>query len=229
MKDWELTMDVHMVGVRCALAAVALLGACCGRVPLGAKEGRPASATAEPRAQPPIDGDARRALIAPVEVNVDADIGRASQQESEAAPHVESAEAALVRASQSATAADMTEHFLAALRKKDVSSLLDCFSRTRPFYVVTTGYPKKRRARFTYEELKRGLKPDGEFTSFMFGDDNLDSFRDYAVGYRGPWVAVSPNRFAPPEYAKSRKADWITVSWTKDGARFMVDEIAAPI
>jgi hypothetical protein len=187
------------------------------------------SATAEPRLQRTFDADVRRVVNTPVERMVDAGVDHASQQAPGAAPGAESAEAAPSQASQSETAAYVMERFLAAVRKKDVSSLLDCFSRTRPFYVVTTGYSKKRRARFTYEQLKRGLKPDGDFTGFMFGDDNLDSFRDYAVGYPDPWVAVSPNRFAPSDYAKSRKADWITVSWTKNGTRFVVDEIAAPM
>jgi hypothetical protein len=121
--------------------------------------------------------------------------------------------------------------FLSALRSKNVEMLLACFSKQRPFYLTTTGQAKAERSKFTYRQLSKGMAPDGDFIGVLFGDDNLDSVRDYAMGANGdgPWLPVGTARFAPSLHVPSKgEAGLVWISWIKEGPRYVVDEIAVP-
>jgi hypothetical protein len=111
--------------------------------------------------------------------------------------------------------------FLAALRDRDVEQLIGCFSKKRAFYLVSTGQPEAHRDRFTRAQLVRGMRAGGDFVGFMFGDDNLDSLRDYASD---EWRATSAHEFA----VASDGEPLVTVTWAREGARYVVAEIATP-
>jgi hypothetical protein len=136
-----------------------------------------------------------------------------------------------------ATVADTTtprramDTFLAAMRAKSVEMLLACFSRQRPFYLTTTGQAKAERSKFTYRQLSKGMSRDGDFIGVLFGDDKLDSVRDYAMGanQNGPWLAIGPARFAPSLHMPPKGEDGLVwISWIKEGPRYVIDEIAVP-
>jgi hypothetical protein len=118
--------------------------------------------------------------------------------------------------------------FLGALRSRDVASLLRCFSSKRGFYLKTTGVNLSTRSRITYTELANGVAAHGDFVDLMFGDDGVDALRDYARA-ETHWVMQPRAKFVPEAWAAIPAATpAVSVSWSKERNRFVVDEIAFP-
>jgi hypothetical protein len=120
---------------------------------------------------------------------------------------------------------------LTALRSRDTSLLLSCFSRRRRFYVTSTEGAKSERTPFGYESLAKGLEPGGDFVDLIYGNDGLDSLAALAWDDKAPnrWVSVSATRFAPWSLAPAAgEAPMFFVSWVAEGKHFVVEEIATP-
>lgn len=112
-----------------------------------------------------------------------------------------------------------------AMQAKDVDLLLDCFARTGWQNVNTVEKPWER-TKLTYDDLAAGLKPGGDYRGFLFGEDGDDSFRNFFTGpSNAPWKRTSNSRFEPAESSPDQPT---YVQWKKQGARYVVSEIAFP-
>jgi hypothetical protein len=134
-------------------------------------------------------------------------------------------------ASDASTPQRAMDDFLAALRTKNADLLLGCFSKKRVFGLTSTGQGKPQRSRFTYSQLAGGIAPGGDFVGVMFGEDGLDSVYYYATegNENGPWLLRSSATFVPSLYVPSPgESALVSVSWVKEGKRYVINEIAFP-
>jgi hypothetical protein len=112
-----------------------------------------------------------------------------------------------------------------AIHDRNVPRVLACFSRTKPWYVTTTGGKKALRSRYTFAQLETGLKDGGDFRGVLLGDDPDDNLRDQIEETgRRPWRARGPATFVPPDDDTVN----VFVKWRTEGNRYVVEEIAFP-
>jgi hypothetical protein len=144
----------------------------------------------------------------------------ASQPDSGHAPAAPSGEVAQSLATPGGAMAAL----VSAIGDRDVQRVLECFSRTQPWYLTTTGGKKPRRSRYTFAQLQAGLKDGGDFRGVLLGDDPDDNLRDQIeqTGRRA-WRAQAPARFVPPDDTVN-----VFVKWRKEGKRYVVAEIGLP-
>jgi hypothetical protein len=115
--------------------------------------------------------------------------------------------------------------FSYAMQTKDVALLLDCFAKGAWTNVNTVEKPWQR-TKLTTDNLAAGLMPGGDYRGFLFGDDGEDSFRNFFTGAnRTAWKPAGKQRFEPPESSPDQPT---YVQWKKQGARYVVSEIAFP-
>jgi hypothetical protein len=146
--------------------------------------------------------------------------------------NVETGEKADTSSPDTTTPAAAMATFLAALRTKDSSLLLSCFSHKRTFYLVTSGTESATRSAFKYEQLSKGLRPGGDFRGFLFGDDDADDSLANMVWDEGKplqWLPDSNTTFVPASHRPTPgEAPLFAVSWAREGPGFVVREIRTP-
>lgn len=112
---------------------------------------------------------------------------------------------------------------IAALMTKDVTAFLSLFSRSRFFYANNP--LNQMRIAVPYSELAKDLTKKGEwYCSYLERCDELDAFVDH-IGEGKMWPRGGGTKFIPP----GSEGETLTyVKWRKEGARWVIDEIAYP-
>jgi hypothetical protein len=116
--------------------------------------------------------------------------------------------------------------FAYGMRTKNESIVLQSFAEKSDWYCVNTIEKPWRRAKLSYAGLAAGIRSDGDYRGFLFGEDGDDSFRDFFAGpNQAPWKSVGKLRYAWPGSDPERPT---YVQWKKLGPRYVVSEIAYP-
>jgi hypothetical protein len=112
---------------------------------------------------------------------------------------------------------------ITSLMKKDVTSFLSLFSRSRFFYANNP--LNQMRIAVPYSELARDLGKKGDwYCTYLERCDELDAFVDN-INKGEMWPRVGGAKFVPP----GSEGETLTyVKWRKEGGRWVIDEIAYP-
>lgn len=110
-----------------------------------------------------------------------------------------------------------------SLMKKDVTTFLSLFSRSR-FFFANNPLNEYRMA-VPYSELAKNLRQKGDwYCTYMARCDDLDAFVDHINDGR-MWPRVGGARFVPP----GSDAESLTyVKWRKESGKWVIDEISYP-
>ncbi len=110
-----------------------------------------------------------------------------------------------------------------SLMKKDVTTFLSLFSRSRFFFANNP--MNEYRMAVPYSELSKNLRQKGDwYCTYMARCDDLDAFVDHINGGE-MWPRVGGLKFVPP----GSDAESLTyVRWRKDSGKWVIDEISYP-
>jgi hypothetical protein len=110
-----------------------------------------------------------------------------------------------------------------SLMKKDVTTFLSLFSRSRFFFANNP--MNEYRMAVPYSQLATNLKQKGDwYCTYLARCDDLDAFVDN-LNDGQMWPRVGGTRFVPP----GSDAESLTyVRWRKESGRWVVDEISYP-
>jgi hypothetical protein len=110
-----------------------------------------------------------------------------------------------------------------SLMKKDVTTFLSFFSRSRFFFANNP--MNEWRMAVPYSELAKNLRQKGDwYCSYMARCDDLDAFVDH-INDGEMWPRVGGVRFVPPG---SDAESPTYVKWRKEGGKWVIDEISYP-
>jgi hypothetical protein len=116
--------------------------------------------------------------------------------------------------------------FLDALRQRDQTRFLASFSRTAPFRYESTLVGPAQFTDVSFDQLQADFQKRTGWYESMFGLDDEDCFRDWAVGDEGQsWTKSGANRFVR---RRVDDKDSVYVEWRKEGASWVVSVIAEP-
>jgi hypothetical protein len=112
---------------------------------------------------------------------------------------------------------------IASLMKKDVTTFLSLFSRSR-FYYANNPLNQMRFA-VPYSELAKDLRKKGDwYCTYLQRCDDLDAFVDN-INAGEMWPRAGGAKFVPP----GSDAESLTyVKWRKENGKWVIDEIAYP-